>query len=367
MKKYIHFYTKDFMADSSFREWVRNDENEPNDFWEKWLLEHPEKQQDVQTARELLLAIWATYDHISDHEINHHVETLENKLNPVISSPTEPFNRFRVRNWGIAATMLLLIVAGTVFWRFNSSPTRSENYQQLIGQSKTATLIEQKNTTNQPLSINLPDGSSVLLSPQSQIVYPDDMAKSPERQVYLIGEAFFEVQRNPNKPFMVLANDIVTRVLGTSFWVRSYEDTPDVSVSVKTGKVSVYPRQLGNNETANWEAKSGVLLAHNQEVKYLRSDRRLVKTLVENPLIVNPEIVKTQAVFDDAPIAKVFQSLEKAYGIQIVYDEETFKDCYITAKIYDEPLAETLQLLCKVINATSEIVDGQIVITGKGC
>ena len=366
MLDYTKYCLKDFMSDPYFRAWVKNNTTDADNFWEKWIAEHPEKKDDVLKARELLQGIWTTFDEIDDAEIEHRIEVIKHQLNPIVATPSRSFSWFDNRYWSIAAAVVLLV--GAVFlWRHNTPSTHSAVHQQLITQDKTVSLVEQKNTTNQPLLLHLPDGSSVSLTPQSQISYPDDIGKSTERRVYLTGEAFFDIKRNPDRPFMVLAHDIVTRVLGTSLWVKSYEDASEVSVSVKTGKVSVYPRRLNNSEASNWDATNGVLLVPNQEAKYIRVENRLIKTLVEHPVIVNTEIVKKQAVFDEAPLAEVFQSLEKAYGIQIVYDEETFKNCYITVKIYDEPLLETLQLLCKIINATSEIVDGQIVITGKGC
>lgn len=366
MPDYTKYYLKDFMSDPYFRAWVKNNTTDVDNFWEKWIAEHPEKNDEVLKARELLQGIWTTFDEIDDAEIEQRIKVIIHQLNPIVATPSRSFSWFVNRSWSLAAAAVV-VVAVLFFWRHNTPSTHSAVNQQLITQDKTVSLVEQKNTTNQPLLLHLPDGSSVSLTPQSQISYPDDIGKSTERRVYLTGEAFFDVKRSPHKPFVVLTHDIVTRVLGTSFWVKSNEDASEVSVSVKTGKVSVYPGRLNNSEASNWDAANGILLDPNQEAKYIRAENRLIKTLVEHPVIVNAEVVKKQAVFDEAPLAEVFQSLEKAYGIKIIYDEETFKNCYITAKIYDEPLSETLQLLCKIINATSEIVDGQIVITGNGC
>jgi hypothetical protein len=73
-------------------------------------------------------------------------------------------------------------------------------------------------------------------------------------------------------------------------------------------------------------------------------------------------------VFDfNNVIAEVFKTLEKAYGINIVYDAEVMKNCYLTASLDDEPLFEKLNLICKTIDAKYEQVDAQIVIYSNGC
>ncbi len=64
------------------------------------------------------------------------------------------------------------------------------------------------------------------------------------RDVYLSGEAFFEVTKNPDRPFRVFANEIVTKVLGTSFTVRSFENDTTIQVIVRTGKVTVYSQAI---------------------------------------------------------------------------------------------------------------------------
>ncbi len=89
------------------------------------------------------------------------------------------------------------------------------------------------------ISMVLPDGSSVELAAGSRISYPNDFGSGNSRDIYLSGEAFFKIARNSGQPFRVFANEIVTKVLGTSFSVRSYEKDTTISVTVRTGKVSV--------------------------------------------------------------------------------------------------------------------------------
>ena len=91
-------------------------------------------------------------------------------------------------------------------------------------------MVEQTNNSNKPQIITLSDGSSVLLQPNSKLSYPKIFTGN-ERKVYLSGEGFFEISKNPKKPFFVYANEIVTKVVGTSFRVKAYSDQPDVEVT----------------------------------------------------------------------------------------------------------------------------------------
>ena len=107
-------------------------------------------------------------------------------------------------------------------------------------------MVEQTNNSNMPQIITLSDGSSVLLQPNSKLSYPKIFIGN-QRKVYLSGEAFFEISKNPKKPFFVYANEIVTKVVGTSFRIRAYSNQPNVEVLVRTGKVKVRSNELISN------------------------------------------------------------------------------------------------------------------------
>ena len=184
------------------------------------------------------------------------------------------------------------------------------------------------------------------------------------REVDLVGEAFFEVKKDPDRPFLVYTDEIVTRVLGTSFTVRNYP--ADVRVSVKTGKVSVLKdSNSGDPQEANGTVE-GVILTPNQQVVYARQEKKMTKSLVEDPNVLTP-VAKQEFEFTDASVAAVFQSIKDAYGVEIVYDEQVLADCHLTASLTDVSLHDKLSLICKAINATYAIIDSHIVIYGKGC
>jgi ferric-dicitrate binding protein FerR (iron transport regulator) len=187
------------------------------------------------------------------------------------------------------------------------------------------------------------------------------------RQVSLIGEAFFHVTRDPQRPFLVQSGEITTRVLGTSFTVRNVDGEDNVVVQVKTGKVSVFMATERSQPSSVSDQKvDGVVLMPNQQVLYDKAAMKMTKSLVENPSVLVPPH-RQNFEFADAPIREVFEAIEQAYGVHIVFDEEALASCYLNASLDDVVLYDKLRLICKAINATYEIMDSHIIVYGKGC
>ena len=144
--------------------------------------------------------------------------------------------------------MVLQLFCCLVFYLFGVikiillQPTPLVTYNELIDGNNDG-LVEQTNNSTISQVITLSDGSSVILQPNSKLSYPKIFTGN-ERKVYLSGEGFFEISKNRKKPFFVYANEIVTKVVGTSFRVKAYPDQPDVEVIVRTGKVKVKSNEL---------------------------------------------------------------------------------------------------------------------------
>ena len=92
----------------------------------------------------------------------------------------------------------------------------------------------------------------------------------------------------------------------------------------------------------------------------------MTKSLVENPAVLMPP-ARRNFEFADAPISEVFEAIEEAYGVEIVFDEQALASCYLNASLDDVALYDKLKLICRGINASYEIMDSHIIIYGKGC
>jgi transmembrane sensor len=212
-----------------------------------------------------------------------------------------------------------------------------------------------------PQSVRLPDGSNVILEPNSSIRYLSRF-KATKREVYLDGEGFFEVAHNKKQPFFVYAKQITAKVLGTSFTVRALRDDKEVVVAVKTGRVSVDAKSTDKNTVP-----SQIILTPNTEIIYNQNDRQLSKRIVETPLpLLPPEEVK-RLRFVDAPLREVFEAIEKIYGVDLVFDQATFASCVLTTSVSDGGIYKRLDIISNAIGVKYAVVEDKIVITGKGC
>lgn len=143
--------------------------------------------------------------------------------------------------WKLAIAAAITFISIALIWTIvqRNEDREAENP---LSRAPMEVLRENKNTA--PEKIMLSDGSTVLLQPGSSIRYLQNF-DAEKREVNLSGEAFFDVARNPQRPFYVYANNVVTRVLGTSFVVKSPVGQSTIEVEVKTGRVHVY-RDLNN-------------------------------------------------------------------------------------------------------------------------
>lgn len=254
-----------------------------------------------------------------------------------------------------AASITLLISLGIYFYGIKINTQR-------IASGKNV-MIEKIDTdfSNLTASIRiiiLPDGSKVSLQPRSRIKYLNNFTKNT-REVSLEGEAFFNVVKNPKKPFIVFARNISTTVLGTSFTIKAFSSQDNITVSVKTGKVIVSELEDGKQKSIS----KTLILTPNQQAVFLTSEKVFKKELVEKPIA----LLNQKMAFEEKPVNEVFEAFNNYYGIKIKYNVELLKKCTITASFYNETFYEKLEMLCKILGATYEINGTEIQIKSDGC
>ncbi|MCF2444922.1 FecR domain-containing protein [Dyadobacter sp. CY345] len=367
MQDYRNLQPEELAVDHSFRLWKLSKDPDAGNFWINWLSQNPDKQDLIDKASHLLDKVFETFDEISDEEVTNEID----RLSAVLEKTEEKYSSRRLifrPEWYRAAASIIMIL-GLGWWMSNKYSASKQNnllYNQIISQIKEP-LLKATNDTDRPKLVSLEDGSTVLLQPKSSISYPQTF-KGEKREVFLSGEAFFEVAKNPDQPFYVYANNLVTKVLGTSFIISAFENDKDVKVAVKTGKVSVFALTDENLETQQADNKLGAMvLTPNQQIVFSTGNLRLTRSLIADPELQDLPIQKQSFDFKATPIKDVFEALEKSYGVKILFDAETMKDCYLTASLSDEPLFEKVDLICRTINARYEQLDASIIIYSKGC
>ncbi len=369
MNNYDNFKAIDFVNHPTFRAWVFDKELDEHHDLLLWLSNNQGNNHEVEKARLYLLNIHNVHLDVSEEYIENKIQDFwqkaeEKKLN---IENIKSVKSLKMMDWLVVAASICLIVG--LMWVL--LPKHEQGVNSLIAElfinNQPSSQIEKTNRGSESMKVLLPDGSSVILEPNSSLSYPEKFDEEL-REVNLVGEAFFDVVRNPDQPFIVHFNELVVKVLGTSFTVRAPKGENKMQVLVKTGKVSVFEnsewKKLKDNTNP---AVHGVIITANQKVEYLKETAKFEKKLVESPAIINPVVSENDFTFEETPLIDVFEKLENAYGIKIVVDENQVANCTLTATLSDEPLIEKLNLISKIIHGNYEMIDGQIVMNVKSC
>lgn len=238
----------------------------------------------------------------------------------------------------IAASLLLLITISIIKFK----PTTSQTFvRSLVARTK-----------NDHQLIRLPDGSTVVLNKNSYVVYPRNF-KGNLRQVTLVGEGYFDIKHNKEKPFVVQVGKLSVAVLGTAFNINSSHQ--NIAVTVTRGKVSV----------SDQHKTLGTILP-NQQISYNTATQHSKK------ITVNAfPIIKWQAndlYFDDITLQQVAVILSERFNKPVIIANEQLMACKMTgAFTHGESLQEILKIVCEFNNTTYKEKDNRILINGEGC
>lgn len=240
-----------------------------------------------------------------------------------IAKPT--IGRRMYVKWGaIAAGLIVLIIAGITISPYLTSPTVEFVTIQ---------------TTDATKTIYLPDQTQVNLNKGSLLKYPAVFSDS-ERQVSLEGEAFFEVNHNPAKPFTVETTNGLITVLGTTFNVRSYLNEQIDLVQVATGKVQV---------VSKWN-KEKVLLTAGNQARLNKVEKTLSKIKAASPN--NLYWHSQQLVFNDTPIKEAIATIEKIYEVSITIENPNLTKCGFNATFGADKIESVLATIETVLDVT---------------
>jgi len=202
----------------------------------------------------------------------------------------------------------------------------------------------------------LPDNSVVWMSPYATLKFPKVFA--PEsRMIAMTGQCFFEVTKNPHRPFIITSRSIITKVWGTSFLVRDGFGNKSVAVSVVTGKVSVSVKT--NEAISTLINKNEIILYPHQKAVYL-VDRHILKP--EN-ISFEPEVQIYNHInlsFENKPLRDIIPVLNAKYHIQITVANEKVNHYVLNADFAGFNLPDVLEALKKSLNVNYTIKNNVI-------
>ena len=260
---------------------------------------------------------------------------IKERLNP---SPAK-IRWLSISRYAAAVITILLITTGILIRKKRTEHSKPETF----------TII--KTGTGQVRKLELPDGSKVWLNAETSIRVSEDFEKKTYRGIYLDeGEAFFEVTKNPTRPFLVITNSITTRVLGTSFNVKAYKQLNNAAVTVKTGRVQVNDKQ-----------KKLAILRPNQKITYsikghtgsvTRCDAENSRTWTEGHTALNYVSFRELAL-----------AVKNIYGIQLTSKNKltnTYKYNIIISS--SRTIDETMRIICSIHQNSFRRKNNEVII-----
>jgi len=354
------------LGDNHFRDWALGLAPEYDEYWRNWRTLSNVHEITLQKGMEILKDLNDESPAFSDEYIAQKVgEAIAIAQAKEQQGSDKQFYQIFRKFRHLAASVIFLSGLAGIFIKYYSPENAVERHSQNSTEHPAENQYTVINNFTIPSHLILPDGSSVILQPQSEISYPTQFSDH-HRDVILRGDAFFEVVKNPNSPFTVIAGNIRTKVLGTSFRIATKQGSSQVLVSVKSGKVAVY---TDVNSSDSNDAEPKTVLHHNQQALFLNNEIELPQEIETGSPSVFPDfpIETISFVYDSAPVVKVIEDLEAAYGVDIQFNQEDLTNCSITAQLEDEPLQQKLKWICTILEATCTIENNQIIIHSKPC
>jgi transmembrane sensor len=387
-KNYESYNSEQFLNDSFFIQWIKDESPEVNSFWKEWIAGKPANILEMRSAEQQLRAILSAKRIKSEAADAEEVwARIENSLQEE-NLPSAKIRKMSQR-WWAAAAVLLLLGSGSYFLLNREHSKREvavvkKNAQVndvapggnkailtlangstiILNNAKNGALTQQGNTkvvklddgqlayqseeTNRPIAVQyntvstprggqyqltLADGSKVWLNAESTITFPTAFT-GKERRVEIKGEAYFEVAHDASRPFKVTVNAMEVQVIGTHFNINAYDDEGEIKTTLLEGSVKVL------KGTASRLIKPG--------------EQAIVSTGNDLNIQVQPADVDEAVAwknglfhFDNADLQEVMRQLSRWYDVDVVYDGTIPERQFAGEMQRDLRLSQVLELLEK--------------------
>ena len=195
-------------------------------------------------------------------------------------------------------------------------------------------------------TIELPDGTNVVLNSASQLSYLNNFGENG-RRVQLNGEAYFKVAHDEKRAFIVQVGDLEVKVLGTSFNVSAYEDAKDVTVVLLEGKVGVYAQKMSH------------IMKPGDKIEYNKATHKITATQVHPSDYI--EWTKGNIYFEKESLENIMKTLSRIYDVEIRFDSNKLPNEYFTGTIPGGGIQNALNILMLTSPFYYEM-DGSVIV-----
>jgi ferric-dicitrate binding protein FerR (iron transport regulator) len=307
-----------------------------------------EKSKENQLLFDQLSDIWQSANFIKYHEtidVEQAWKEIQYRLNKSRSAQLQ--TRF---NWlKVAAILILAFISGGIVHYFLSQkpePTQPTSF------------VEYMSPLGSRSFIKLPDGSKIWLNAGTTLKYKNNFGID-NREVYLTGEAFFEIEKNLQLPFMVQTSQINITALGTKFNVKAYAEEKTIETTLIEGSVKLEGNDfklaedviLKKNEKAIFTKKAQTIEINEKyqspaneltEVKP-KTELKIISSVEPDPIISWKE---ERWVINNEKLGSLSKKLERRYAVNFIFDNELLKDYSFGGTLEDETLDQVLDAIC---------------------
>jgi transmembrane sensor len=286
---------------------------------------------------------------------------------PVVQMPPKPGYKWI---WA-AAACLLIAASGIFFFKNNASQNITSTVHAKLEDSMHV-IVSQKGTRSKN---QLPDGSIVWLNAGSTLYYKKNFTNNSIREVKLVGEAFFDVVKMMNKPFIVNAPGIQVKVLGTAFNVKSYPDDRVTETTLLRGKVEVkstakasskiytlYPNQKLVMLKSVQQQASTAVNEQQEAVLFDETDISTITASSNEELLPETSWVQNRLVFKGDSFEQLAKKLERWYNVSIVFRDEQAKQLHFSGSLENETKEQAFEALKAVAIFNYSIKNHEIFI-----
>ncbi|WP_139278067.1 FecR family protein [Pseudozobellia thermophila] len=390
--KYINYNIEDFITDEYFQKWVLDSDAMCDNFWQNWLNDYPERQGLVEEARRFVLLLNAQEETLPEQDFNAMWRNIIERRTDAAGYVAEKrksngkvFLRAAAVLVGLMATTLAVYFMGQSNTAVTETPAQitleledgtikvlDEMSSDVVIRSEAGVVKQEKNVLKyegghssdevvkynqltvpygKKFEVALSDGSHVYLNSGSKLKYPAHFIAGEPRNVYLDGEAYFSVEKDSERPFTVITDDMKTRVLGTEFNVSSYKNENNTSTVLVEGSVLVYNSQEEPTEAT-------VRLEPGQRAVFENNEIAVGQVNVEKYIAWK----EGKLFFVDDPFTLILKELERNFNIEIENRYKALGDKKFTGTFDEESLDQILRVCSEHTPFQYERQDDKIVI-----
>lgn len=338
-----------FMQNEAFVKWIKSPDSELNLFWQEWLNLHPASKEELLKAKELILAM--NFESLEPTEsegnevLQHILQQNESSSAVFLKESGRHFWKWTVR---VAASITLLILSTYIFFGTSDLPNNEISAENEV-------LTAKSNPYGRKSKLAFSDGSTATLNAGSTLRYLGKFDPD-RREVELEGEAFFEVDKDINRPFVVRFGDISTTVLGTSFNIEAHPDDALSTIMLKTGKLKVeIPSPSGDQQT--------FLLTPGQKLIYDKENKKVDLLGVDtDDMALWTEGV---LVFEDDNFKTIAKKMSRWFDVQVNFEGLEKDDIKFSTRYKKENLNNILISMGFALNFDYEVNEKTVKIKFK--